>query len=764
MRRKENEKSLIDNIISTIQNIRVLSINIVNHFIKFRKICSYDILNGKYDLSLLQTNLKIDLNYILKMNNDTDFLANSSLSKYFTFSKDPDPFFTSATFASPDLNKDGIETEKKKIPIEANLLCSIKTCQYYILQELAYCEMNRMAIDSSSKYISSVSSYNRNLPSAIFNPKIVSSQSNHNLHSNLIPNSANHFNSKTNDNKNFFLESSKPRKLVKLEGGFINVSKNENNPMRIFSAKLNEKLNKEKLNDSTSNAIKNKGTPIQTKTNNEKASSVMRMKKIKIHIEHEVKENIELKSEVTPKDNVRCEDIMHDVVVEEIYKNKEISVNKDDDVEENEKINLMIKKIDDALKESQTVEKSENLEILVKEESKLIEEIKEEKKDPNTQLQLESLSYPKNNNLILIENEPADDFIIENVQFEVLKGNIKDYQSIYEEYVSNLNDEQKIMFNINKDLAYYIKGNFPKILKFTYFINNTRNLCGIAVINYDSISENIKLVISQFSTIHYKSYDEIFKKFINYLQNTFHFKEIYLELHYGNNNKINIAHLTEIISKKNKFRWIALENTEEGRKTKYRYINPEYKEDIEAKATIRKDPREILSLVTCIVANAREKAQIKIGKFNSNDLSVSNEEYDVSLFPVTCLLSDMIHNHDFESDNQLMKKFKHHSLIKFERIIKCFGSSASNVEKYLLEHFKGKETTIHEIISYLNAEDWLYSVLMKINLKFENVLTVRIKDLIYNRIHVRLYYNILKLFSRQAWTSWNIRMIITSSI
>lgn len=74
------------------KNLRVLSINIVNYFVKVRENSSYFILGGKFDLDNLSKTFNFDRNYLIKMKNDTDFLKKSPLSKFFNFSQESDPF------------------------------------------------------------------------------------------------------------------------------------------------------------------------------------------------------------------------------------------------------------------------------------------------------------------------------------------------------------------------------------------------------------------------------------------------------------------------------------------------------------------------------------------------------------------------------------------------------------------------------------------------------------------------------------------------
>jgi len=772
IKKKENENNVLENIIATIQNIRVLSINIVNHFIKFRKTSSYDILNGKFDINLIESNFKIDFNYLIKMKNDSDFLANSALKSYFNFSNESDPFFITVassytpTFSYHENDINSFSNFKKiKVPIEDNMLVSIKTCQFYIIQELAYTEMNRVANDSS-KFLSSASLYHRNLRSA--------NHSNKNFSQPVINinNSKKNLNSQNLINRNFFLNTNKPRKLVKMESGSNNsIQKYLNNPSRLFSAK-----SKEKLNDSRVNVV-----VTDEKIGDDTSMVIKKPKKIKIHTEHAEKEEPRNDTNLPPyqirkekSDGNEMKKIRldsrnrhkQDIYDEENKQNNNSPRN--NQMNDQEKMFEIIKKIDDALKVSETIERIENMEKLSEEKTKeksgyinnpyeidgKIQDIKFNNKNSNRQIPLvthdvidsEVLSPNKEklNNIcdssIINKSEHDNNFDIRNVSFKIHSGNINLFQSNYAEYLSRINEEQKVIFNIDPEIKYYARGNFPKILKINYNLNSNDYLCGVAAIYYDPYNPNIKLIISQFSTIFFNFYHEIFQKFLNYIKECIRFKEIYLELHYGNNNKINIKYITEIISKKNKFRWIALENTEEGRKTKYRYVDSD--NNMSDDPYMRNDPRDIFNLVNCIVINMKEKQKIN-KKFTSENFS--NDEYEICLFPVTCLLSNLVYNHDFESENGLMKNFKHGSLTKYQNVVKNVGSTKSEVEEFLKDNLKVEESQNSDYLipqlvnNYFNETgENIYSVLMKVNLKFENVFTMRIENIIYNRITVSI--------------------------
>jgi len=92
LKTKEVTAKLITDIVHVLKNLRVLSINIINYYGKIRDQSSYFILGGKYKLENLNKSFNFNVNYLMKLKNDTDFLRHSNLKNYFNFSDNSDPF------------------------------------------------------------------------------------------------------------------------------------------------------------------------------------------------------------------------------------------------------------------------------------------------------------------------------------------------------------------------------------------------------------------------------------------------------------------------------------------------------------------------------------------------------------------------------------------------------------------------------------------------------------------------------------------------
>jgi hypothetical protein len=90
------DEETINQIISILLDLRKYSFEIVNNIVSLRKEIAYDIIMNKYDINkvFLYPN-----DYLIKMNNDLDFLINTPLNKYFNFSKS-DPFLAKLNMES----------------------------------------------------------------------------------------------------------------------------------------------------------------------------------------------------------------------------------------------------------------------------------------------------------------------------------------------------------------------------------------------------------------------------------------------------------------------------------------------------------------------------------------------------------------------------------------------------------------------------------------------------------------------------------------
>ncbi len=145
----DNKEKLSEKVLSEItqciRNLRIQTINIVYHFNKIREISSYNLMAGKFNLEKLNKTYVYDKNYLIKMRYDLDFLKSSSLSEYFEFSDQSDPFFTRVSDNSTNPNK-------HHVSISPEMLNSIRECELHMINDVIFFQMQakRMARNSKS--------------------------------------------------------------------------------------------------------------------------------------------------------------------------------------------------------------------------------------------------------------------------------------------------------------------------------------------------------------------------------------------------------------------------------------------------------------------------------------------------------------------------------------------------------------------------------------------------------------------------------------
>jgi len=143
------DEKTIKKIISILLDLRKYSFEIVSNIVFLRKEIVYDIIMNKYDINKI---LVFPADYLVKMNNDLDFLINTPLNKYFNFSKS-DPFLIKLNIVNSNTNNNNLNNiyELPKIK-EENILAIIKNYDYLILDELVNQEVNLVSINSKTSF------------------------------------------------------------------------------------------------------------------------------------------------------------------------------------------------------------------------------------------------------------------------------------------------------------------------------------------------------------------------------------------------------------------------------------------------------------------------------------------------------------------------------------------------------------------------------------------------------------------------------------
>jgi len=135
-----NEEEMKEKASELLTHVRILSLNAVETILKWREYIqqAYYITRGvvKANQTIIIPFLYNEINYLLKMKNDTRDLCESSLSRYFNFSAKSDPFLV---YPSKELEN---PNEKLVLYISKNLINRIRACELVILEESVHEHMN----------------------------------------------------------------------------------------------------------------------------------------------------------------------------------------------------------------------------------------------------------------------------------------------------------------------------------------------------------------------------------------------------------------------------------------------------------------------------------------------------------------------------------------------------------------------------------------------------------------------------------------------
>ena len=215
----------INNITNNLIELRNISIEITNQFLNLRKEISYDLFIGKFYLNYINNNFNI--NYLNQMKNDTDFLYNSILFKYYNFALEFDPFLI-------NLNNDD-NNNKIKIPINENQIEIIQDFQNIFIDEIISNEMININNNNNNNLLFSYSSNSNSNINCVLNTSnsttLKKSNSNFSLktlknnNSNKKLNNNNENNKKNNNNNINKKNDIKTIKSINL----INNNNNNNN-------------------------------------------------------------------------------------------------------------------------------------------------------------------------------------------------------------------------------------------------------------------------------------------------------------------------------------------------------------------------------------------------------------------------------------------------------------------------------------------------------------------------------------------------------
>ena len=723
------DEETIKQIISILLDLRKFSFEIVNNIILLRKEISYDIIMNKYDINKV---FFYPNDYLIKMNNDLDFLINTPLNKYFNFSKS-DPFLIKLNIVNSNINHHLNNIYELPEIKEENILALINNYEYLVFDELISQEVNLMTMNSKDSFDS------------IFNfaPKNKIIKKN---------------NIKLNKNK-----SNISNNIIKANRGLsrLKLRPKENNNKIIIDSEMSKishtkTINNHIYNYSNKHIIYDDKNYISESNNDEEKNEENHYMKIKPN-------NIFTNNPIDEDDMKIFEKIIEQSILEKNYIDKELildnkmtksrsSNKKSKKRENNEELNINKNKI----KEKEEIrEEKEGIKGkgIKKELSNYINNILEESEASSQNISDSKIQKFKNKNNIEEKEYNLDNIetevepikkVYSNFSIELYKDKFSSLKSFYANYYKQIPEKLKIGFNIQKNIEKYIDGIYPKIL---IIKQNTSNeeIIGIVTLNYIPYKSNIimlgknkannynkSLNISSISCLNESQFSDILINTIDFCKEFFYYENIILQLYYLNKNGQFILYtdLEKIIKNEAKFKWINMENDGINRKIKYKIINTNMNYGNEFN-------NNILNLKTVnIIGYETDK------NYKTKDI---RQLYFINDFSINYLLLEMIGQknykvHDNKNDgnnyiNMLMNK------ITFKKINNLCGDfllsqigEVSEIKKFIKENenvFNNNEI-IKKIDERIFHELYFSLAIININNSFKNIIKRKYNGYIYN--------------------------------
>jgi hypothetical protein len=612
LEKDEVDQKALNDITQTFINLRIYSINIVNHFIKLRETSSFGVIGGKYDLDNISETYSYDRNYLLKMKNDTDFLHNSNLRRFYNFSMDSDPFLVSISD-----NKSG---GKSIIPLTDEMLLLIRNSQFILLQELIYYEVSRM--NGASKNVSNGRKRELKPLSIGKSPDIgnmtmsrIKPTSQH-LRRDVSNTRTNHKELLSKELNELSVDNARAEHLEKARKydlNNINLRGELLQPAQlvadtsIISIKSKNMGQKPMLTDESR-------TYLQTDYENTHKYLKTEISGVRLNTDCDIVE-----TKVASKPEIIATKPLPELVTNThhtIKADKEPPAGVLDKIKQRYKDFVQGREVQKEptipLAKEVVVKETKNKDITFSVEptpATIITEL------PNEQIEVK---------------EEKDNFDISKLTFKFFTDKISRFDKIFKHYVSQLDEEQRTIFKISNKLIDHLRGISPKLIQ----INYNKVLCGFAAVSYNPSDTNVKLTLSHFSTTYFKHYQTILTDLIEFLKQNFKFNELHLELYYGTKDGKPYMNqqISDIVSKKIKFKWVTLENSGIERKVKYKL--PNVKETIDL-------GMEAFRLQFVVVLALEDKSK------SPESIRYIDKENDINLFPFLYVLSEMSNQHGY---------------------------------------------------------------------------------------------------------------------
>ena len=744
------DEETIKQALSILIDIRNYSINIINNILLLRKEIGYDIIMNKYDINKI---FIFPTDYLIRMNNDLDFLINTPLNKYFNFSKS-DPFLLK-------INNDKFQLTEIK---DENKIQLINNFENLVLDELINQELNLMTLNSKSSYDSIF-----NFTSKIKKIKKIDidlnninlSKKKNILHNKIIKANRGLSRQKLRPkiSNKIVIESDISNTLKGPGKGFQlykNSSKTVNNNNHIFKYSSKKILQNEKNNKILFNEEENqnniKYNNIQSKPINDDElkifekfieQSIIEKNNIdKELFDNKIKTN-KVNKILKSKNTKEEKNIFSSTTNKSKFKeDDELDVNFND-------YNNNIKTDESSLKAKKSKTK--------KQISNFIKNILEESEIENSQ----KLNISKNKDVNGDKDIINEEINIENIEIEaeeikkayinftieLYKDKLSSLKDIYQNYYKKIPEKIKIGFKIQSNIVKYIEGIYPKILLVKSNKANSQ-IIGIITLNYIAYNSNsiilgkIKannynkmLNISSISCLEELQFEEILVNTIDFCQEFFYFEYILLQLYYLNKNGqfILYSDLEKIIKNQAKFKWVNMENDGIDRKIKYRYANNNYSKN----KSIDELNNNIINLRTINIIGFEDEENYKYNDIRK--LSFIND------FSTNYLLLEMIGQNNYKiSDNinrginyinSLISKvtFKKMNHICADFLISQIGKG-EDIKSFIKdnESFVGGGEMIEKIDERIFYDLYFAFAAININNSFKNIIKRKYNGFIYN--------------------------------
>ena len=733
LKNNNNDKeNILNEITKNLNNLRLISIEITNNYMSLRKEIGYETYCQKFYINKI---VNFNKNYLLQMKNDTDFFNKTELKNYYEFAHESDPFLT-------NLN---IEIENKiKIPIENENLDKIKECQFILLNEMIFNEINKPFYKKEN-----LSNSNRSFISIKSAKRFIYSKNN--IDMNRIKTDYENLEKKNKiNNNNKELKSIKAANLNKEKIKKKSFRKN-NNLMNILTESFSNNDNK--------TSLKKKFAYEESKSNEKK---IVNKSKTNINCEPKnenkiLNKNINITKKQNNNSSINADDllIIDEIINRSILQKKEIdrqmknhennilnqnnnNFNNNNNIENNIE-NKNENSIEKYLNNNNNNNENELNSNKINDEMLLL---KENKNDNNENIKISPFKSIKTDfdNNIFDEKNISKEY--DNYYFQPFSGEFKNIINIYNNFYNEIPKEQKISFHINESITFYLKGIYPKII---LIFNSLKILTGIAIISFDPFNQLSKnLNIYSICSKSMENFPEILINFLKFCTDNYEYDDILLEFYYGikEGSFYLIKEMENIIKEKAKFKWVNMENDGIDRKIKYHFKNPNNLNNFD----IEMNGKFTMSLKIINLINFENL--IDENKENINNINEIND------FGLLCLYAEMVNQYDYNISNKLNNNFEEFfknfkkKFSKFKKItndfVLCNLDKSNEISNFINENMKDLFNLVNKNILN-NNNNLIGANLMKIETNFETI----IQTSLFNYKYLLITHNNIEVFTNK---------------